>query len=1132
MLCKTMIDQIINKIESGPAVLFLGQNYLSLNSTHDAFLKRVHEKYGAGRALPRSYTEILDWGLAIEAERVLPWMNLVANNISVPDWLKLVSGVSWASIYTSAIDNVLERGFENDWRIIQQVTNERFTVVDPRNKTNLHITYLNGSIFETEPSKRPPLSRQENVRRKSIASALLNRIPEIVTPKGVLIVDALGTNDQLDLLDLISTIYQLGDHQALICSAGDLREHQDIKDLETSKKIILEDRTFAQVLADWILEDKIQLSNPTEEEYYGRWLTLPEGRVNIPQNRFSTISRTATVLDDDIFDNPYNNDDLLESFKRFLSSSNAAPAWFGYPRGFAFKRSYFETLWERAISRLKSNNLKDLPIILHGQSSSGKTTMLGLFAYQIRTELKYPVIYIEKRYQKIDESEIDGFCQWLEDNGAKYTFILWDGMQSPEIYVSLLKRLNTRGRNIILIGTSYTTTKLEEEYKHDPSYVESPIVLSASEKKDFGTFLQSTMPIISNILSGINDRNFLSMLYRYIPDTRPGINRSLAAELEFFTSVLANQTVESETRTRSDLYEKLATAGLEVDPELHELNRDIQIDNERLSLADQLIFSVMVPGQFGLNVPFELILRIVGFDSFNTSLFKALNQINLIEWYEYSQGEFQLGPRTSIEAKIITKYLGKQKTEAAFIRLLLMNIYQSQTYDSGETDYQIQFAIDLLNKVGPNSNDKFKDLHLYNFAEELRTLRENNIVYHPRLILKEAFFLREITKGKLKDLPESNFQILDRAEDMVRGALDELAGLSTSSIKMFLKVELASILGTKSIQYAKSDNLKLAKESYNQIKEIIDSSFISNPENYGALDVIGWSTMDLIELNAFNEAEKFQAEGDLANLIDVAELEGVSDSNLGDFDRMKLRFYSMIQQQNLADEAFERLKASGLSSGYYLRAKEKLGYLERGDEAYYKRNVDACEYLRSNYDQIKNDYRCLFLLFRCWWTSKTKSVFFEAEKQRLPLSLHDWEYCLTLLNRLAILDNKFSPTIYYIKAIAEFHLEQYPESYETFYKLDVETNFSIVGKRRVAKTFLASDPDGSPKVYTGHVYRSVNKAKGDTRGSIAIPGLHRHIPFLLRDFQKSYYQEGERIRQFYIAFNFRGPIAVEIKTTS
>lgn len=1120
-----MYEEIIKRLESGPAVLMLGQKYLSLETGEDIFLKMISKKYNS-QNFEETYKSVLDWEITEDANTVFSWMYKLSKSIPIPEWINSIAKIPWSAVYTSSYDTILNRAFESDTRSVQPISDEKYRVSDPRDKINLHITYLFGAVGEVDVNLRPPLKRSEYLRRRAVVNNLLNRLPTIISPKGVLIIDGYDFEDELPLDDLATVLYNLGSGQALLCGAQSFLENEIIRDLVESGKLLTYDGMFSELLSQWVVNDQINIYDPTDEYYLGRWLTIPEKRINIPQEVYNAISKTATIVDDEIFMESINEIDEVEDFRRFLSSSNATPAWFGYPKNYAFKREQYEILMQNVLERKKDNELKDVPIIVHGQTSSGKTTSLGLLAFELRTLHQYPVLYIEKRYQKVDETEIDKFCNWLEINGAKQTVIIWDGMQDRFYYEGLLKKLNTRGRNVILIGSCYSTLEILEN-TNTLGLVEWPIDLSAKEKSEFQKFIKNFVPLISNIISGINESNFLAMMYRYIPEVKGNIFRGLAGEYDFFTDILLTKTLTTDYKT-SQLYDAMQAAGFEIEQDMLTLNMSTEMSQEMLTLADQLIFCVMVPGKFGLNVPFELLLQIIGYDAFSTSLFKVLNEVNIIKWYEVGPGELLLGPRTALEAAILSKYLGKVDVEVSIIKLLLRNIRLNYG-QFGEPSYQIQFAIDLLDKIGPNSENSPYKSYFFQIAEELKALRETGYAYHPRLILKEAFFLRELVKKTGDEMlgGQNRQELLDRAASIVKNALEELASFPEKSIKMFLTVELASIYGTKAVQFAKSGNVQLSKQAYQDLRDLLSIGFASNPENYGALDVIGWSTLDLLEDEIFTEEEKFDVQSDLAYLFESAEVEAVSERNEKRFDDLRLRFNDLIKNDEVAESVFEKLKADGHASGFFMRAKYITGLSKPEDNDFYEKNLQVFRYLDENFTFIKNDNKCLFLLFKSWWFVKTHSTFFSTEKQTLPFSQDDWSYCLEILQRLEAIEINFSTTTLYIKAIAQFHLGHYRDARESFTYLETETSYSFYGRRRIKKFYLASNSDGTPKKYSGQIRRNVSVAMNDKRGMILIPDIDQEIPFLLYDFRQSSYQRGDRIGSLYIAFNFRGPIAIE-----
>jgi hypothetical protein len=451
-----------------------------------------------------------------------------------------------------------------------------------------------------------------------------------------------------------------------------------------------------------------------------------------------------------------------------------------------------------------------------------------------------------------------------------------------------------------------------------------------------------------------------------------------------------------------------------------------------------------------------------------------------------------------------------------------------------ESSPEVQFAVELLNNIGPNANREGFLAYLYDVTQVLREIRENGNAYHPRLILKEASFLRELAKNKHIQIEEPRFALLERAELIVRQALTQLEDFQERAISSYLKGELASILGTKATELSDGNHDEGAKECYELVKQINNYAFASNPDNYSALDVLAWTTDNLIRKNVLKGTEKITAEAEMISLFEMAEMEGISEQNKESFYSRKMKFYELIGNENLADNTFNFLNANGYATGYYIRAKKIIGFSDTEGKIreleLIEKNKEAYEYLYLNFDKIKEDGKCLFLLLKSWWTWKAKAPLFSKEKQAIPLSKKDWEFCLEIIELLLFNDEVYqSATILYLKAITQFHLGQLSNSFETFQILDSETDFSSYGRRRIVKSYLASTEEGFPSVYTGEVRYSVSFKRKEKSGELYVPELKNSIPFILNDFNRQSFQQGEVISSFYIGFNFRGPIAVPIK---
>lgn len=1131
-----MEEDLIKKIESGPLVLFLGQKYLSLTSSKDILLEKCKLKFQKSEEINTSnYDTFLKLNLEKDYEASSSWIENLCNNISIPLWLERISRIPWSSVYTSSIDTVIQRAFVADWRKVQPIYDESFRVLDPRNKFNLHLTYLFGCISQIDYSKRPPLSITEKVKRKFTNNQFLQRLPELITTKGALIIDAYETDDWLSIEDLYSIISRLSGGQTFLFSySSELSQNALIQDLISSKKLITFKESFAQILTNLEGAGRIKLTIPDPENYFGKWIVIGNQKIQIPQELINKVSKTATIIDESLFisTNFKNLDEKYIGFKNFLSASSPFH-WEGFANGFAFKRDYYNILKEKVLNRFNSQNDKEIPIILYGQSSSGKTVSLGILAYELSQQNKFPVLFIEKRYQKVDEIDVDRFCQWAEENNAKNTVVIWDGLVEIDSYYNFLRKLNTRGRNIILVGSTYDSGI---SGTLNDNYIESPIELTPNEKKRFLSYLKSIDILLSNLLSDFDNKNLLAMLYRYLPVTRLSIRTRLKSELDFFSKILRETKEDNNITRKGSLFDALVSAGLIENDTTNTFESTQVIDGEEINVSDLLIFSIMVPGQFALNVPYELLLRTVGFNSLSSSLFKKLSNIDLITWSEDSQGNILLGPRTAIEAKILTQYLGSKKAHIEYIKILLKEVKSNDFTSFGnESNPEIQFAVELLNNISPNNISNVYIEYLYDITNVLKELRESNQAKHPRLILKEASFLRELVKDKKLTINESRHSLLERAESIVREALEDLENFKERTITTYLRGELATILGSQAWEYVSEHaHNEEAKECYDMVKEINSFAFSSNPDNYNTLDVLAWTTDKLIRSNTFNTTERINAEAEMMHQFEMAEIEGVSEQNVERFYNRKLHFYELLGEQEIADDIFDKLSNSGFTSGYYIRAKKIIGYLETKNsqtkDELITKSAEVTEYLNNVFDKIKDDGKCLFLLLKSWWISKSKMQLFEGEKKTLPFKRSDWEFCNNLVERLLFIGEFYqSATTLYLKAISEFHLGLIRNSIETFRILDSESDFSSYGRKRIIKSYLASTPDGNPKIYRGEIRRSVSYFKNDKLGELYVSELKEYVPFNLGEFGKSEYQEGEVIDKFQIGFNFRGFIAVPIK---
>src|SRR5262249_51787603 len=154
--------------------------------------------------------------------------------------------------------------------------------------------------------------------------------------------------------------------------------------------------------------------------------------------------------------------------------------------------------------------------------------------------------------------------------GASGTLIVWDGMQDPSDYRGLLRGLTSRGRKVVLVGTSYLT---EQNHARGAHLITAPALLTEGEQSRFRSYL-------SRFDVGLNayferhkaDPSFLVALYRVLPPTRPQLRAGVTREATKAEQQISDRaSVGSGERTGGTaLAQALMDAGLLDAPKLGE----------------------------------------------------------------------------------------------------------------------------------------------------------------------------------------------------------------------------------------------------------------------------------------------------------------------------------------------------------------------------------------------------------------------------------------------------------------------------------------------------------------------------------------------------------------------------------
>ena len=1129
-------DELHVLLRRGPAILFLGQDYLRLETGTDSLLTQVLRKYGSSDADRPSYEDMLDGGVHDSIESALAWMQGRSQVLSVPDWLKTVAGFAWSGLYTSAIDVLWPRAFRREWRELHPLFEEKYRPIDPRNRSRLHCTALFGNVGRSERAERPPLDRLEWLRRKQSAVALARRLPEDVTPFGVLVVEGYGGIwDWLAPDDLWPVLDELNPGQAHMFSMTEnLSAHPLLAELVDRGKLV----PHAESLASYLLRAQeagfleVGLGPVTDE--HGRRIQLEKKTLVVPTAIWNQISRSATVLDDTVLTPPPRVSEavLYRNFRTFLSESGARPLWSAYSRGFAFARDFETDLLGEVAARLRAPDLHDEPVVVHGPTGTGKTVALGSLAYSVRKDRAHPVIFIERRSQRPQASDIDAFCQWAEDSGAPATLIVWDGMVEVDQYFGLVKYLAGRGRKVVLVGSSY---RIEAEGLERGCFVEAPDALSRSEIAALKNLLEGFEPVLGELVDeqlAAKDATCLVALYRLLPATRGQLRAGVTTEIGLAEQDIARKARELVPTFKPGyaLAHALVAAGLISGEHVLAVEEKL-VGDEMVSQPQELVGLVMVPGRFGLRVPIELLLRTLGREAFSAvSAAFLLSDLDILRWHEDSSGNIAVAPRHPLEAKLFTQArFGGPRTEVALARKLLMEIHHTlDTLDGSEVE--IQFAVDLVRSMGPNGQDQYYfALHYRELAEALRELREKRGVQNPRLMLQEANLLREwLVKQAQAGKPcEDGEDVLQQAETVLSQALDQLGTeASTRQLSSSLLIELSSVLATRVRHLLdRTERPEDFISFYEQARMHLFKARAMDPEDYHSVDVFAWMTRDVLQAGLLDPQARAEAEADLLHVFDMAEVERFDILQQELFHKRRMEIGQLLGNQQMSDEAFESLTAQGSKAGYYLRAARMAGDLSMDADltTTQRQNCSqAAEYLAQHRQTIAGDGRCLYLLLKLWWVSHTGRPLFYEERQTVAFDENQWDHCLGIILELLDADPRYSSaSLKYLCGLASFHAGRIEDAFQVFRELERESHL-VRGRRRIIRHYVASTSEGKPRTFDGTV--AWVSASGN-KGEVWVEELRRHVAFIPGNFRAPNIQKHETLPGFHLAFNFLGPIA-------
>lgn len=1127
------LDALAEAVAEGrPLVLLLGQDAWSdekrLDQVLIAALKR-QSRYSdetAGAGYPALLTASpLEVGF-------YDWLADLYERQPAAEWLEPVTALPWNAVFTTAIDPTLGRVFRGHGRAVEAVLSTQDSPASPRHRKKLHITYLFGRAGERLPEELPPRSLQELRTRAALhATPLLARVVETTTPLGILLVDGYRCGrDWLATEALAGTLGAFQPGQVFWFGSDPTLHALDplIKELGgPSGPLVLIPERLATALRQLALANRLDLS-VTARSVAEDSVSIGESLLQIPAATRLKTSTGAAILDDTWLAPlpPLGPDSEYSEFRRFHGHvEDSRRLVEGLRRGFAITRTFECILGDRVRSALGSAGKVQEPILIHGQSGSGKSLGLARLAYNIRSEKQYPVLLALRASRIPGVDELDEFCLKAEDAGAPATLLVCDANARASQYRDLVRGFSSRGRRVVVVGSTYRI--IDSSTTQGPTsriLFESPAELEGAELADLASLLQR---FTGSSPQMTQSAFLLPAVYRMLPEVRPLLSAGLAREAR-----VAEDDLRKRGSTRSRIHgtgvgqlgRALIDAGV-VDPKVLLEQRLDDFLGDMSDGASRAVDFVMVSGKLDCAVPVNLLMRALGGTREAADTAALFSGIDLFRWSTTDEGDIVIHPRLRIEAELIcARRLGTAQAEAA-IAIGLLAHASPNSHGSGER----RFVLDLVHRLGPDGPYELRYSRSYlDLARALTEMRTRRGVLDPSLMLQEATLRRRVLRDAPEQAEVDPAAILEEARTVVDLALDEFSGSSSPGLRRMcanLKVERAAIYGYRAVQRLKQEAaIDEVWQFYEAARDSARSAVFS-ADTYFAIDISLWVPNDLLRGADWSPVRRAELVADILDALDRVDPAQLDPEQRVQYETRKLKVAQTLDDKKLEQEALEALESAGSRAGHYLRARALGGSLVgsgRPSSEELDRAKEAAAFLHEHQEAIGDDARCLRYLLKCQWLSRTGSYLFGGERAPLPTRDEDVRSVLELVERVRLVEGALGdPRIRYLQAVLLWRLRREHEARELWSELSRETEYSDA--RRVVRQHVWTAPDGRQQLFQGRI---IADSGGRGRFRVLVEDIRQEVELLYRDFRELDLRRGFSVPGgFCIAFNYIGPIA-------
>lgn len=1124
--------------EGLPVVAFLGQSI-----GHDTSPQRSV----LAAALAKADRDGHSWKSLLRHDQLAPeyydWLaNQFLHRAPTPEMLT-VADAQFSAIYTSSVDPRLPNLFETGGREPEVVL-----LGDPpppirRSRRRPPFYALFGRAGVGIADFEPPASLPQLAQRRVMhASPMARTILETATALGIIVIDGYDPNSDWfraeDLLALLTAAPKCG---VLWCGpAPQLTEDDGVTfdHLTATGVIIRDERSLAVILSHAVPSDAGTFAQHWDDPEV---VSLSGGRklITSPSLRLATEA-SATIVDDALtgFIDPLSEMDRQIEFRNFHAVRTGARSLIGgVQRGFSIERDFEHTL-QRYVRRAVAKHHEEAgAIIVHGQSGVGKTIALARLALILRASGDAAVLFaFNSLPQAADVSE---FLNEIDALNA-VTVLLVDASVLPGRYDDLLNALRSRGHRAVVVGTSYRQENASALIFS--RYVEARNQLSAGERQKLEQLSSIYLPAGLNRGKMEFGQYALAGFFYQLPASRPRISEGLGKEARSTGGIIAKAGSRRKAVTSlGSLGGVLVEAGFP-QPTAAILENDDQLLVEFSSetAANRLIDYVMVASRLYKWVPINLLLRAVKGEASNgmaidLELIRELFEgHDLFRWRfdDEEGGELVVGARLQLEAELIcSRRMGGAAAEAKRIIELILAAVRAGPEGEGET----RFVADLVFALGPDGPSKDRYAESYaEVARALTQLRELRGVENARLMLQEATLRRHyirLQSAGPRFSSELKTQLLDEARSAVDSALQKLE--KSSGRRLYasrrtidnLWVERAATYG-----FIATDAAANAAEpsevwrSYLAARTAARRAF-GRVDTYFPLDIALWLPSRILrEAPNLEVGWRVELEADIRSTLDLVDPEALDAKQFEIFQKQRFSCGDVLDDIVVSDDAFEELRTSGSTAGYYVRARSLApGRPDNGEKGTLEdvsKARHAADYLWAAYDTIAVDLRCLQLLLSCEWMATTGTWLFRGRRQPLPSRIEDQQNLRKILTDIVGgASDEIQAKYRYLDAVFTWLMDDERSANEKFRKLSTDTEYIESG--RVISRHVIADNSGQALVFNGTAVRKT----GERRWSVFVDELRKHVDLVETDFKNLEIKAGFNIRKFSIGFNFIGSLA-------